>query len=290
MRNLRYYLISLAIHAVVLGPLAYVLFWGTFTPPHYSLRLGGGSGMDGAADGDAVVLEGEFLPCSQTELRINPPPATHSATVRSELSEAQNTELGRLVTPSVELAQIARPVEWPIPAPPPAPPPLPAAKMASRIAEQAEVPPPSLPEQRHDSADVDVGELLKGSAGSQAVLSSADGLSDSHNGTLQPGGRSSGGGGLDGLPTALNANVRPLYPLQAKARGIEGEVVLRVTIDENGAVRSAKVETSSGDASLDLSALTTVRDQWRFEPARRNGMPVECEVLVPVRFRMRASG
>ena len=88
----------------------------------------------------------------------------------------------------------------------------------------------------------------------------------------------------------LNANVRPPYPPEALARGIEGVVTLRVVVDEDGAVRSAKVETSSGDASLDQSALTTVRDRWHFEPAHRNGMPVECEVLVPIRFRLRAGG
>ncbi len=286
MRNLRYYLISLAIHAVVLTPLAYVLFWGTFAPPQFSTRLGGGSGIDGVVDGDAVVLEGEFFPCSQTkELRINPLPTTYPAMVRSELTEAQSTESGRLFAPSIETEQIARKVEPPIPEPLPVPPPLPAAKMASHVVELAEEPPPSPPEPHPNRADVDVGELLKGSAGSQAVLRSADGLSDLRNG-MQPDGRS-GGGGSDGLPTGLNGNVRPPYPPEALARGIEGVVVLRVVVEEDGAVRSAMVETSSGNAALDLSASTTVRDRWHFEPARRNGMPVECEVLVPIRFRMR---
>jgi len=286
MRNLRYYLISLAIHAVVLAPLAYALFWGTFAPPQFSICLGDGSGIDGVNDGDAVVFEGEFFPCSQTpELRINPLPTTYPAAVRSELTEAQTTESGRLFAPSVETEQIARKVEPPIPEPLPSPPPLPTAKIAPSVAEPVEEPPPSPPEPHPNRARVDVGELLRGSAGSQAVFRSAVGRSDSHN-SERPGGRS-GGVGADGLPTGLSGNISPRYPPEAKARGIEGVVILRVVVEEEGGVRSAIVETSSGDASLDLSALTTVRDRWHFEPARRNGMPVECEVLVPIRFRMR---
>jgi protein TonB len=92
------------------------------------------------------------------------------------------------------------------------------------------------------------------------------------------------------LPAGANLNVRPPYPPEALARGSEGLVTLRVVVDEEGAVRSAKVETSSGDASLDQSALTTVRDRWHFEPAHRYGVPVECEVLVPIRFRLREGG
>ena len=290
MRNLRFYSISLAIHAVVLGSLACLIAWMGFTPPDFSLRSGSGSGIDGVDVGDAVVLEGELLPCSQTlDVRINPAPAMRAA-VRSELTEAQSVESRRLFEPSVETGPIAQKVEPPIPEPPPALPPLPTVKMAPRVVETVETPPPGPPEPNPGNASVDVGELLKGSVGAQTALSSEDGPSGSQRGALQLGGRSGGGGGPEGLPTGLNANIRPPYPPEAEARGIEGRVMLRVMIDEDGAVRSVKVETSSGDASLDQSALVTVRDRWHFGPAHRNGVPVECEVLVPIRFRMRAGG
>ena len=67
-------------------------------------------------------------------------------------------------------------------------------------------------------------------------------------------------------------------------------MTLRVVVEADGGVQSAIVDTSSGDASLDQSALTTVRDRWHFEPAFRSGLPVECEVLVPIRFRAREGG
>ena len=45
----------------------------------------------------------------------------------------------------------------------------------------------------------------------------------------------------------------------------------------------ASVYESSQVGSLDDSALATVRD-WRFSPAKKYGVPIEYEVLVPIRF------
>ena len=96
-----------------------------------------------------------------------------------------------------------------------------------------------------------------------------------------------GGGGLEQTPSALARNPTPPYPPEALARGIEGLVVLRVWIRDDGTVENAKVDQSSGDDSLDQSALHTVRDGWRFVPARRNGASVSSQVLLPIRFRIR---
>ena len=286
-RCLRYYLISFAFHAAMLGLLACAVTWKAFAPPEFYLRTGGGSGGGGLDAGDAFVVEGEFLPCSQTtEVHINPPPAAHCA-VRSELTDVQTVESGRLVAPSVEPRQIARKDEPPLPEPPPAPPPLAAAKVAPRVKEQVELPP--LPP-ASQFASATVGDLLKGSSGARAAPSSGAGTSDARHDAFHAGGGLGGGGGSDGLPTGAGGNVLPPYPPEALARGIEGVVTLRVVIDEEGAVQSAKLETSSGDAALDQSALATVRDRWHFRPARRYGIPVECEVLVPIRFRLRAGG
>src|SRR5438876_933963 len=55
-----------------------------------------------------------------------------------------------------------------------------------------------------------------------------------------------------------------------------------------GAASAADVRMirSSGFAPLDESAVTTVRERWRFVPARRDGVPVESRVTVPIRFRL----
>jgi protein TonB len=47
-----------------------------------------------------------------------------------------------------------------------------------------------------------------------------------------------------------------------------------------------RLQRSSGHPALDDSALTTVRDRWRFIPARAGGVAVEGTVQVPIRFRL----
>lgn len=66
--------------------------------------------------------------------------------------------------------------------------------------------------------------------------------------------------------------------------GTQGVVVLRVFVHPDGSVGEVTVSQSSGSDLLDDSALRTVREQWRFLPARLDGQPVESWVEVPIRF------
>lgn len=75
--------------------------------------------------------------------------------------------------------------------------------------------------------------------------------------------------------------VRPPYPLEAVARGLEGDVMVRVVLDDNGNVIASRLEASSGHALLDDAAVQAAR-ALRGLP---DGMPRE--VLLPVRFRLR---
>ncbi len=84
-------------------------------------------------------------------------------------------------------------------------------------------------------------------------------------------------------------NPKPPYPLIARRMGVEGVVVLRVLVRENGEVEKVAVSQSSGFRLLDESALKTVRDRWRFLPARLDGKPVESWVEVPIRFVLKRS-
>lgn len=84
---------------------------------------------------------------------------------------------------------------------------------------------------------------------------------------------------------ALN-NPKPPYPLAARRNGMEGKVVLRAHVLENGHCAEVKLLTSSGHGLLDNSALATVK-QWRFVPAARSGVAVASWVEVPITFRLR---
>jgi len=80
--------------------------------------------------------------------------------------------------------------------------------------------------------------------------------------------------------------VDPEYPEDARAKKIEGTVVLGLTIDHDGLPQSIQVKKSLYP-SLDQSAIEAVR-KWRFEPALKNGQPVSMWVNVEVYFALDA--
>ena len=67
--------------------------------------------------------------------------------------------------------------------------------------------------------------------------------------------------------------------------GIEGTTLLKIRIQEDGAVGDVVVSKSAGHASLDQAAVDAIR-RWRFEPARRDGRPVQVWASLPIRFRL----
>ena len=101
-------------------------------------------------------------------------------------------------------------------------------------------------------------------------------------------GTGAGGGGDGGTGAAYGANPLPPYPLVARRLGMEGVVLLEVLVAPDGHAADVRVARSSGYPALDESALTTVRERWRFIPAHRDGVPVESRVTVPIRFRLEA--
>jgi protein TonB len=71
------------------------------------------------------------------------------------------------------------------------------------------------------------------------------------------------------------------YPPEAIARGLEGEVLVLIIIDESGRVTAARIEQGSGHRILDDAALHAVRSL--------RSLPADAprEALLPVRFRLR---
>jgi protein TonB len=80
-------------------------------------------------------------------------------------------------------------------------------------------------------------------------------------------------------------NPNPSYPTEAVQQGLEGRVILSVTIALSGKVTKVTVTESCGHKSLDQAALDAVR-RWRFSPATRGGKPVEWTAQLPIRFRL----
>ena len=86
-------------------------------------------------------------------------------------------------------------------------------------------------------------------------------------------------------PPAIRHEVKPVYTADALRREIEGDVVLEVVVLANGEVGDIRVVRSLS-YGLDETAVNAMR-QWRFHPARRQGVTVDVVVEVAMEFRLR---
>jgi protein TonB len=81
-------------------------------------------------------------------------------------------------------------------------------------------------------------------------------------------------------------NEPPVYPESERLLQHEGTVVVTVAVAADGSVRDVTLHTPARHAAFNREALRAVR-RWRFEPARRHGVPVAGETDVTVVFRLR---
>lgn len=79
---------------------------------------------------------------------------------------------------------------------------------------------------------------------------------------------------------------QPNYPRRELRNRVQGEVVLRVLVDENGLPIDVQIAKSSGSAALDRAARDKVRHSWRFVPATRMGIVTKAWALVPIHFKL----
>lgn len=84
-------------------------------------------------------------------------------------------------------------------------------------------------------------------------------------------------------PTAVR-RVPPMYSARAKRMGIEGDVVLRVMVDESGSVQDVTVLEGLG-FGLTEEAIRAVK-RWRFQPATSGGIPIASDVDVKISFKL----
>ena len=86
----------------------------------------------------------------------------------------------------------------------------------------------------------------------------------------------------EGVMAAMLVNrVEPKYPTFAIMAHISGTVHLRAVIGKDGTVR--ELEVVDGNPLLARAALAAVQN-WRYQPTRLNGEPVEVETYVTVNF------
>lgn len=81
----------------------------------------------------------------------------------------------------------------------------------------------------------------------------------------------------------LVCQVMPIYPQEAKAQGIQGNVILHAIIDKDGTI--THLEPISGPSELVEPSMNAVR-WWRYKPTLLLGEPVAVDTTITVVFTL----
>lgn len=86
-------------------------------------------------------------------------------------------------------------------------------------------------------------------------------------------------------PARLLKSYPPLYPMEAKKKGIAGDVVVDAVVNASGTLTS--VQVLSGPTLLRQAALDAVA-QWKYQPAMLDGKPTTEHVTITIKFHAKA--
>ena len=79
--------------------------------------------------------------------------------------------------------------------------------------------------------------------------------------------------------------IDPQWPREALVEGIEGYVVVEVTIATDGSVRGVVVVESVPKRLFDRNVMRAVL-KWKFKPRIVNGVPVERKAMQTLEFKL----
>ena len=83
------------------------------------------------------------------------------------------------------------------------------------------------------------------------------------------------------------SKVAPDYPELPRKVRIDGRVILEAVIRSDGVVSEVRVlQVRPPDLGFEEAAIGAIR-QWRYEPARQHGRPVDVYFTVVVTFELR---
>jgi len=88
------------------------------------------------------------------------------------------------------------------------------------------------------------------------------------------------------MPT-LMVKTAPIYPEEARKKGIQGEVQVQILVGADGIVKEATViSNKTGSKELEKAALDAVY-KWKFNPGKLEGKPVQVHVIIPIKFKLK---
>jgi protein TonB len=82
-----------------------------------------------------------------------------------------------------------------------------------------------------------------------------------------------------------DGNRMPEFPESARAAGVEGLVILKIVVSENGAVKD--IQVMKGEEPFVSAAVSAVKT-WRYRPASFQGEPIAVFKIVKVPFKLSA--
>ncbi len=82
-------------------------------------------------------------------------------------------------------------------------------------------------------------------------------------------------------------NPEPEMPRLSRMKMESGKVQLHVKVSAAGEPIQVTVLSSSHYPRLDQAAVDTVKTQWRFIPAKKNGVPIEANVVFAIEFNLK---
>ena len=86
------------------------------------------------------------------------------------------------------------------------------------------------------------------------------------------------------VPAQLIHEVKPAYPVGARTFGIQGTVLLRVVVNDQGVPEQIEIISPLG-YGLDEAAVDAIR-QWRYRPTTLNGKPAAMVTEITVDFNL----
>lgn len=141
------------------------------------------------------------------------------------------------------------------------------------------------------SGGVSYGDSTGPGSGGGVGTGSGTGIGSGRGSGIGPGSGGGFGGGAyrpGGAVTAprLLAQTKPRYTPAALERKIQGSVWLDVVVARDGRAADVRVARSLDPGGLDEEAISAIR-QWRFDPGRVAGVPVDVLVTVVMDFSIR---
>ncbi|ABG57709.1 energy transducer TonB [Cytophaga hutchinsonii] len=78
-----------------------------------------------------------------------------------------------------------------------------------------------------------------------------------------------------------------VYPKDARKQGIEGKTYTQFTVEKDGSISAIKTVNGKGlSPSCDQAVIDVLLQSPRWQPAMKDGLPIRCKMIVPVKFTL----